>query len=671
MGTTSTSQSVQLTNNAANVLTVNSVLATGDFSQTNGCTTVAPGASCTITVTFQPSLTGIRYGSVIISDSAGVQVVLLAGTGNAPGVELSPASVNFGSAVVGASSVPQSITLTNNGSSSLTVASVTPSGDFIESDNCVSSSPIASGSSCTIQATFTPSATGTRQGALAVVDDAGTQVASLQGTGTAPGVTLSTSTLSFTGQTVGTSSAAQTATLTNSGTSGLTVTSFTTGGDFSVTSPDCAPPLLLAGGGICTLQVVFSPTAAGGRTGAVTILDGIGTHVIALSGTGAAVGVSLSPATLSFGTVDVAASSQLPVSIVLDAATAAPLQVTSVTASGDYTVISNCSSPVTPGSSCSVSVTFSPASTGARTGTVLLGYTIGEVSGQLVLPLNGTGIAPGVGLSSSTLGFGSQVVSTTSTAQSVTVTNSGTDTLTVASVVATGDFVATGDCVSASPLTPNGTCTVSVTFTPLAAGTRTGTVTITDSAGTQGIALSGVGNAPGVGLSSSTLSFGSQVVNTTSDPAPVTLTNTGDSDLAIASITAAGDFSETDTCNAPTVLAGGASCIINVSFSPTATGTRNGAITIIDSLGSHVIALNGTGNAPGVGLSPSSLTFGSQTVGTASPSQPVTLTNSGTSNLTIANVSASGDFSASGNCVSGIAPLARGQASARKRSPST
>ncbi len=648
VGATSSSQSIQLNNNSADVLTLDGVFATGDFSQTNACTNVAPGGNCTIAISFTPTVTGPRYGALVVLDSAGTQVVMLIGIGDAPGVSLSPSNVNFGSEVVGTSSAGQSITLGNSGDSTLSITAITVSGDFGETGAC---STIVAGRNCAIQVTFSPSATGTRNGIVSIVDNAGTQEVSLQGTGTEPGVGLSESTLTFGSQTLGTTSGAQTVTLTNTGASSLIVTSFSTGGDFAVSSADCILPKTIAGGGSCTLQIAFAPAATGGRTGVVTIADSVGTQVIALTGTGTAPGVTLSPATLSFGSVAVGGGSQLTVGILLDLATASSLQVTGVTTTGDFTVNNQCANPVAPGSSCSLSVTFTPVAMGLRTGTVLIAYTVGSNSGQLALALNGTGTAPVVSLSSSTLNFGSQVVATTSASQSVTVTNTGTGTLDIATVSASGDFVASGNCVSSGPLGPGGTCTVGVTFTPAVAGTRSGAVTIADSAGTHVIALGGTGNVPGVSLLSPNLTFGSQVVNTTSGAQMVTLTNSGTSDLTISSVTAAGDFSESDTC--VTTLASTTACTISITFTPAVTGTRNGTITIASPLGTYVISLAGTGNAPGVQLSSASLTFGSQTVGTTSGSQTLTLTNAGSSDLAISSLMASGDFSTSDNCVSG------------------
>src|SRR5262249_1773841 len=113
---------------------------------------------------------------------------------------------------------------------------------------------------------------------------------------------------------------------------------------------------------------------------------------------------------------------------------------------------------------------------------------------------------------------------------------------------------------------------------------------------------------PVVSLSSSSLSFGSQTLGIASPPQSLTLTNTGFAGLSISSITASGDFSQTNTCG--NNLRTQASCSINVTFTPTGTGTRSGAITVTDNAldSPEVISLTGTGSLPLV--APTSLNFG-------------------------------------------------------------
>ena len=193
------------------------------------------------------------------------------------------------------------------------------------------------------------------------------------------------------------------------------------------------------------------------------------------------------------------------------------------------------------------------------------------------------------------LDFGGQTVGITSDPQNVTLTNLGSGPLTITNIAASGDYDQTNTC--GNPLAVGESCTISVTFTPTAGGTRAGEVTITDDAcgNPYSVSLTGTGLVPVVTLPSTSLTFADQVVQTTSDPQTVTLTNTGDGLLAITSIAVSGDFAETDDCGAS--VAAGESCTFSVTFTPTAAGSRTGAITITDNgLDSpHTIALSGTG----------------------------------------------------------------------------
>lgn len=205
--------------------------------------------------------------------------------------------------------------------------------------------------------------------------------------------------------------------------------------------------------------------------------------------------------------------------------------------------------------------------------------------------------APAVTLSPSSLTFSSQIVGTTSAVQSVTLTNSGTATLSITSISVTGDFAETNAC--GNSVSAGSNCTVNVTFTPTATGSRSGSVSIVDNASgsPHTVNLTGTGQAPGPGvsLSTSSLTFSSQIVGTTSAAQSVTLTNSGNASLIITSISATGDFGESDNCDG--AVAAGAACTINVTFTPSMSGTRLGTISISDNAANtpQTIGLTGGG----------------------------------------------------------------------------
>jgi hypothetical protein len=289
VGTSSSAQSVTLSNTRNATLSITGITASGDFSETNTCSaSLAAGASCTLSVTFTPTAAGSRSGTLTITDNASpaTQTVRLTGTGvAAPVLSLSPASLTFPAQAVGTCSSAQTVTLCNKGSAALSITGITVSGDFSETNTC--SASLAAGASCTLSVTFTPAAMGTLNGAVTInANTEGDPVAiALTGTGSAPQVSLSSASLTFLAQLVGTSSSAQSVTLSNTGNAALSITGITASGDFSQTNT-CGSNV--AAGASCTLSVTFKPTATGTRTGVVTITDNaVGSpQTVALTGTG-------------------------------------------------------------------------------------------------------------------------------------------------------------------------------------------------------------------------------------------------------------------------------------------------------------------------------------------------------------------------------------------------
>src|SRR5207248_345777 len=198
----------------------------------------------------------------------------LSGTGTAPVASFAPASIPFGNQPVNTTSPAQAVTLSNTGNAPLTISSIaitgTNSGDFAQANNCGSS--LAANSSCTINVTFTPTATGARSASLSVSDTArgSPQPASLSGTGTAPAVSLTPSSVPFGNQQVSTSSAAQAVTLSNTGSAPLTISRI---GSARMKTADSVQTRICpitrythAASASCTINVTFTPTATGARS---------------------------------------------------------------------------------------------------------------------------------------------------------------------------------------------------------------------------------------------------------------------------------------------------------------------------------------------------------------------------------------------------------------------
>jgi len=266
-------------------------------------------------------------------------------------------------------------------------------------------------------------------------------------------------------------------------------------------------------------------------------------------------------------------------------------------------------------------------------------------------------------LSPTSLTFSAQGLDTRSPAKTVTVKNTGNASLTITAIAITGtnagDFAQTDTC--GSSLAPGASCGISVTFKPTASGTRMAVLTVTDNAAgsPQQVPLSGIGTT--AKLSPTTLSFGTVAIGTASPAKTVTLTNVGTTTLTITAIaitgTNAGDFAQTQTCGSS--LAAGASCTVSVTFKPTQIGKRTGTLSVTDNApGSpQKVTLSGIGTT--AQLSPTSLDFGSVAVGTTSPAKTVTLTNVGTTTLSITGIAITGtnagDFAQTNTCGSSLA----------------
>src|SRR5437016_4994021 len=179
------------------------------------------------------------------------------------------------------------VTLTNTGAAAFTFipfAACIRFSSVTAVASCCPTSPatLAAGANCTINVTFTPTALGARTGTLSLADNAGgsPQIMTLSGNGTAPGVGLAPTRLGFGNQPLATTSTPMTVTLTNTGAAALTINSFAASGDSAATSTaptlHDALPISLAAGANCTINVTFTPTASGARTGSLSVTDNAG-----------------------------------------------------------------------------------------------------------------------------------------------------------------------------------------------------------------------------------------------------------------------------------------------------------------------------------------------------------------------------------------------------------
>ena len=272
------------------------------------------------------------------------------------------------------------------------------------------------------------------------------------------------------------------------------------------------------------------------------------------------------------------------------------------------------------------------------------------------------------------IAFGSQSVGVKSAPQNVGVYNGGNENLTVSNITLSGTSFAlatasTSPCKKGIVLAPGSLCQVAVTTTPSHAGTFSGTVTFTSNslnttATKQNVALSSFVYGPYVTPSPASVAFAPQLVNTTSTVKTVTLTNNGDLYAAIISAPTSSNPAFTvgiGTCTSQ--LAVGSSCKLSVTFTPTASTAYTGTLTVpINSTGGGTwpsLSINVSGSGTWMALSPSGANFGNQTVGTTSSPRNISLINKGTTTVSISGITLAGpnpgDFAEITNCGSTLA----------------
>lgn len=492
---TLTTLPVTLKNLSNATLNINSVQVQGSaFSLgTNTCTnTLGPQASCTIKASFQPPASGPFQGSLILSDSDinSPQVVTLSGRGSA--LQLSSLALSFGTVAVGGSSAtPQKLTLTNLGASPLSLTGFAYSNAQF-SQNAAGTTcggSLAGGASCVLASVFSPLSNGFQSGNLTISssDPGSPTVVNLSGTGGAltfsGGMGFGSAPLTFTSPTL-------TTTLSNLSGSDYNV-SFTLGGsnpgDFAIVSNPCGT--VVAAGTNCVITAKFAPLALGARSAVLTAAysqvggeggdSNSGTTIANMTGTGTpnVVSLAVTPANPAIG---FGATQQF-----------AAIATYSDASTKDLTPSVNWASLTTTVATMSATTKGLATAVGAGSSVIKINYL--GIFGQTGLTV--TGAAANL---NPDIAFGNQALLSTSAPMSTTLSNTGIAAINITNVglggANAGDFAIQSNLCGAQ-LQPNANCTISVTFSPQALGTRAATLVVTDNsgAGTQSINLTGTG----------------------------------------------------------------------------------------------------------------------------------------------------------------------------------
>jgi hypothetical protein len=583
---------------------------------------------------------------------------------------LSELVAQFGTVVVGGSSAPTTLTVTNSGGQASSSISVSLTGsnasDFsLDADSC-DNTELAAGDSCTIQITFSPSAAGNRAATLAVqAEKGGDASTTLAGTGTEPGaLSISPTPHTFATTVVDATSDAQDFVVTNPGpaaTGSLTAT--LSGGDatqFEITNNGC-DSITLQANASCTISARFAPTSAGARATEIRVLTGSAQAGAVAILTGQAVDdarLRLSPSSRDFSLVTAGETGGEVTFTVENEGGIASGEITT-TLSGDFVVVSDdCAGEILAADEeCLIIVRFAPASPGQKTGSLVVSAAPG---GERTSVLTGEGVAAGEISISTAAPFGNVTVGQAGTAQTLTVTNTGGSATGVLGTALTGanagDFPISSNSCAGNTLAADAACTITLNFQPTGEGARTASLTVT---GTPGGAiatdLEGVGLAappPAVlAIDQATRSFGSVARNNQSNPLAVTVRNTGGQPSGTPSLTLvgsdAGEFQIVGhNCNNP--LDPGDTCEAEVRFFPTSSTLGSKSATFQASAspgGTATSALSGTSINPAQIVSnPTTISFGSVVNGGSSGATNVVVTNNGAAVTGPLSSSIGGDF---------------------------
>jgi hypothetical protein len=713
--TPSNPETFTLMNNESTALNISSIGFTGansaDFSQSSTCgtlpTSLAAGASCTLSVTFTPSVLGAESATLTVNDNAPAPYNTLTSALSGAGVAdatLTPASYNFANVAIKTPSSAQIFTLQNNELTALNISSIgftgANSGDFSQTGGTCGTLPtsLAAGASCTLSVTFIPSVLGAESATLTVNDNApapyNTLTSALSGAGVAD-ATLTPASYNFANVAIKTPSNPETFTLMNNESTALNISSIGFTGansaDFSQTGGTCgAAPTSLAAGASCTLSVTFTPSVLGAESATLTVNDNApapyNTLTSALSGAGV-VDATLTLASYNFANVAIKTPSSAQI-FTLQNNELTALNISSIgftgANSGDFSqtggTCGTAPTSLAAGASCTIGVTLTPSVLGFESATLTVNDNAQAPYNTLTSALSGTGVADAT-LQQTSYDFGNVAVKTPSSAQIFTLHNNESTALNISSIGFTGansaDFSRTGGTCGTAPtsLGAGESCTISVTLTPSVLGLESATLTINDNAPapyntlTSALSGAGVGDAT---LQPASYNFANVAIKTPSNPETFTLQNNLLTALNISSIGFTGansaDFSQTvGTCGtAPTSLGAGASCTLSVTFTPSLLGLESASLTVNDNApapyNTLTSALSGTGVADAT-LAPASYSFQNVAIKTPSNAHTFTLMNNELTALNISSIGFTGadggDFAQTGGTC-GTAPTSLG-----------
>jgi hypothetical protein len=662
-GTKSGVKTVTLTNTGVGTLTISNVFLTAAdsfiLSNGSGACSVTPslkaGASCTMSITFYAN-PGIQPSSILITDNSGnlsgnIQEISLVGAGTT-GIyngQFSAMLLNFGSVQMGSTGVRKVVQFTNTGTLPLLFG---PNSLFVDdhydyqvqpaSSNGCGNITLAVGASCNILIIFNPAlgSPGLRTATASITMPAPFFTHAIYLIGRATGQALPT--LSATGLTfgtvqVGSTSAAKTVVLKNTGNEPLTTGGpNVSGADFVVmpaSTNSCSPTggTTLKPGASCNISMVFQPKSAGTLSELLTLFtntgSGLGNQLyIALTGTGQSTTpgpiVTMSTDTLHFGNQQAGTVSAVQTITMTNSGTI-PWYISAPFSSSNYVVESPCNTYINPGGSCVVSVYFAPTTVGSQPYYASLQFSTATTFSNLMLVFTGTGTGNLVAsVSTTNLSLGTATSGSLGGTGVVTFTNTGNvpyplgvgvNELNPLGIGSPLDFQQTNNCqFGGNGMVPVGaSCTVLVTFTPAIgpAGPREALLMFQEGSFTtsllqQNVVVTGTATGtPILNVSPSALTFVDQTQGTSGSALALNISNTGTAPVPFNVILGSGEFPLL-SYDCPAILQQGTSCVAYFTFNPNPNpsfGPRLSSVIVLANTGflsQQLVPMSGFGTPP-------------------------------------------------------------------------
>jgi HYDIN/CFA65/VesB-like, Ig-like domain/Abnormal spindle-like microcephaly-assoc'd, ASPM-SPD-2-Hydin len=500
----SQNQNLTLTNNTGAGVTITQASATGAGFSLSGISvpaTLNAGQTATLAVKFAPGAAGTASGSVAIASNAPNSTlnIALSGTGvSMSSLAANPTSLPFGNVTVG-SNRTQNVTLTNSGGTSVTINQVSTNGAGFTVTGISVPLTLNPGLSTSLAVKFAPGSAGTLNGNLAIASNASnpTLNVGLSGTGVSAGnLAANPGSIPFGNVTVG-SSQNQSITVTNGGNATVTINQVTASGvGFSVSG--ISVPMTLNAGQNITLTATFTAGTAGTASGNMAIASTAPnpTLNIPLSATGVTAGLlAASPTSVAFGNVQVGSTQSQTEILRNTGGSTLRILTANVSGTGFSTTGLTVPTNLNAGQSLTFNLTFTPATSGAVSGS--LAFTTDGAFPNVNVSLSGTGTTPGqLTAAPATVNFGNVNVGATQN-QSGTLTGAGAGVTISAVSSSNPEFAVTGLSLPLT-LAVGQSVPFTYTFTPQASGASSGTITFAANASNAPItaSLSGTGTPP-------------------------------------------------------------------------------------------------------------------------------------------------------------------------------